>query len=218
MPRLFIFADEAGCFNFSNHPSASRYFIVCTIACDSCAIGTELLDLRRQLIWEKAPVREFFHASSDKQAIRDRVFQVLQGQNFSIQATILEKAKAQPKTRPTKNRFYKYGWYLHFKFVAPKITHIATELQITTASVGTHKGQAAFTSAVNDVVQQVIHGKTWVTNFCRSAADPCLQAVDYCTWAIQRKWESGDDRSYDLIKSKLIHEVDSWAHGKKLYY
>src|SRR3972149_1742041 len=122
MSRLFIFADEAGCFNFSRNPGASKYYIVCTIACDECSkLGAALLDLRRELIWEKAPVHEYFHASEDKQAIRDRVFALLQRHDFSIQATIMEKSKAMPKIRPTNHRFYQYGWYYHFQFAAPKI-------------------------------------------------------------------------------------------------
>jgi hypothetical protein len=108
MARLYFFADEAGCFNFS--PTGSRYFIVCTISADACsALGSALLNLRRDLIWEKAPVGEFFHASPDRQVVRDRVFAVLQAQDFKIQATVMEKCKAQPQTRTTRDRFYKYG-------------------------------------------------------------------------------------------------------------
>lgn len=144
MARLFIFADEAGCFNFSRRPGASKYYIVCTISCRACAaLGASLLDLRRQLIWEKAPIGEFFHASEDKQMIRDRVLAALQKHDFSIHATILEKSKAFPRIRPTNHRFYQYGWFYHFKHAAPKIVQGITELHITTASVGTSKGQAA---------------------------------------------------------------------------
>ena len=219
MSRLFIFADEAGCFNFSRGHGASRYYIVCTISCSDCAqLGTDLLNLRRQLVWEKAPVGEYFHASEDKQVIRDRVFAVLQKHDFFIQATIMEKSKAFPRIRPTNHRFYQYGWFHHFKYAAPKIVSGVTEMQIITASVGTHKGQAHFTAAVNDVVQQIIRNRKWTTNFCRSIADPCLQAADYCTWAIQKKWESNNVLSYDLIKNKIIHEVDMWAHGNVHHY
>lgn len=131
-----------------------------------------------------------------------------------------------PRIRPTNHRFYHYGWYYHFKHAAPKLSRAALpweddpikELHITAASVGTHKGQAVFTNAVNDVVQQVIRNKKWTTNFCRSIADPCLQAVDYCTWAIQRKWERADLLSYDLIKDKIIHEPDMWSHGEAHHY
>jgi hypothetical protein len=102
MSRLFIFADEAGCFNFSRKPGASRYYIVCTISCASCSnLGSSLLELRRSLIWEKAPIGEYFHASEDKQVVRDRVFTTLQQHDFSIAATIMEKSKALPRIRPT---------------------------------------------------------------------------------------------------------------------
>ena len=226
MSRLFIFADEAGCFNFSRNPGASKHFIVCTIACRDCtSLGTALLDLRRDLVWKKAPIREFFHASEDKQEIRDQVFAVLQKHDFTIQATILEKSKALPRIRPTNHLFYQYAWYYHFKHAAPKLMPLpipgqqhVNELQLTTASIGTHKGQVAFTNAVNDVVQQIVRDKTWVTNFCRSIADPCLQAADYCTWAIQKKWEHQNTRSYDLIKDKIIHEADSFAAGTAHHY
>jgi hypothetical protein len=218
MSRLFLFADEAGCFNFSKTPNASRYFIVCTITCDPATIGSALLDLRRQLIWEKAPVKEYFHASEDRQMIRDRVFDTLKSQNISIQATIMEKSKALPHIRSTNHRFYQYGWYYHFQYVAPKFAKSTTELHIVAASVATHKGQAAFTNAVNDVVQQVVQDKKWATNFCQSVADPCLQAADYCTWAIQRKWEREDERSYKLIKSHINHEVDMWSRGTTHHY
>lgn len=222
MSRLFFFADEAGCFNFSRAPGASRYFIVCTIATTECSsLGSALLDLRRELAWAKEPVAEFFHATADKQSIRDRVFALLRNQPFTAQATIMEKSKALPRIRPTEARFYHYGWYYHFQYAAPKVLRHspADEVLITTASIGTKKGQALFSRAVNDVAQQVIKGKrVHRTFFCRSIADPCLQAADYCTWAIQRKWEHGDDRSWHLIKDKIIHEYDMWGHGNTHQY
>jgi hypothetical protein len=222
MSRLFVFADEAGCFNFSRDQGASRYFIVCTIICQSCAdLGSSLLGLRRELIWEGAPVGEFFHASHDRQVIRDRVFRTLAAHDFSVQATILEKSKAYPRVRTTKHLFYKYGWFYHFKNAAPRvIKNGVTELHVTAASIGTNKGQAVFSTAVNDVVQQVLRSgeKKHRTNFCRSVADPCLQAADYCTWAIQRKWEGNDARSYDLIKERITQEMDLWSHGNTHQY
>jgi hypothetical protein len=49
-------------------------------------------------------------------------------------------------------------------------------------------------------------------------SDPCLQVADYCTWAIQRKWERNDNRSYDLISGKLESEYDVWAIGRTYHY
>ena len=51
MARLYIFADEAGDFEFSRKNNVSRYFILCTVAMDSCQVAEDLLNLRRQLAW-----------------------------------------------------------------------------------------------------------------------------------------------------------------------
>lgn len=218
MPRRFIFADEAGDFVFKNDGRASRYFIVCTVALDSCDLGTRLLDLRRELVWEGLPVSDFFHATEDKQTVRDRVYATLKDGDFRVHATVMEKAKAQPQVRASNERFYQYGWFYHLKWVASKLVQNDSELLFTTASIGTKKGQAIFTNSVNDAVQQTVKRSQWRTFFCQSMADPCLQIADYCTWAIQRKWERGDLRAYDLIRDRIDHEGDMWAKGTTRYY
>jgi hypothetical protein len=40
-----------------------------------------------------------------------------------------------------------------------------------------------------------------------NASDPCLWAADYCTWAIQRKWERRDERAYELIAAAVASET-----------
>ena len=79
MQRRYVFADESGDFVFANTRSASRYFIVCTVEMDSCDVGTELLALRRKLIWDGAPLRDFFHETNDAQIVRDAVFNCIAG-------------------------------------------------------------------------------------------------------------------------------------------
>jgi hypothetical protein len=219
MTRAYVYADEAGDMTFSRN-NASKYFILCTVTCPACQIGADLLDLRRDMIWRNMPVKDYFHATEDAQAVRDEVYDFLKNYKFRIDATVLEKSKAQPQTRATKERFYQYAWFYHLRHVAPRITASAREMLITAASIGTKKSQAVFTSAVNDVVQQTLRmpRNQWRTHFTQSMADPCLQVADYCTWAIQRKWERGDVRSYDLIKASIASEYDLWRTGTQHYY
>lgn len=54
--------------------------------------------------------------------------------------------------------------------------------------------------------------------FWPAETDPCLQVADYCTWALQRKWERGDERSYELIRAKIRSEYDVWKTGTTYYY
>lgn len=221
MSRIFLFADEAGDFEFSRNGRASKYFILTTVLMRDCEIGNALVKLRRDLAWEDQPIGDYFHASTDKQAVRDAVFAEICKHDFHIQATIMEKSKAQPHIRTSRPKFYKYGWFYHFRHGTPSIVRDADEMMIVTAALGTSKERASFENAVNDVLRQTIPRLKYNANFCPSAADPCLSVADYCAWAIQRKWESRqnkDVRSYDLISSRITYEYDLWSHGTKHHY
>ena len=118
----YLFSDEAGDFTFNRQPNVSRFFIICTVATSSLQLGARLSELRHNLLREGVPVGDCFHATSDTQQVRDRVYAVLAASDFTFQATICEKSKAQPQVRESKARFYKYPWYYHFKFgLAPHL-------------------------------------------------------------------------------------------------
>ena len=221
MPNKFLFADEAGCFAFTKRPNVSRYFILCTVAMEDETVATSLLNLRRRLAWEGAELGEYFHATTDKQAVRDAVFETILAHPFTVQATIMEKSKAQPQTRETKPRFYQYGWFYHFKFGTADQFDGSHEALITAASLGVKKERVAFAAAVDDVMRQTMRAAKWKTDFMPSGSDPCLQVADYCAWAIQRKWESPNQRecrAYDLIADRITYEYDLWAKGETHYY
>jgi hypothetical protein len=214
--ECYVFADEAGNFDFSNGQGATRYFVLTTLMADHCEVGDALLALRRDLGWRGLHLDRVFHATEDPQAIRDEVFAVLAAHDFWIDATILEKRKAQEHLRDEAS-LYKMAWYLHFKFLARKMSR-SDRLFVMASSLGTKKGRGALHTAVDDVVRQLSPCSSHRVAFWPADSDPCLQAADYCTWAIQRKWELGDDRSHVLIKSKLRSEFDVWLPGKTLYY
>jgi len=213
----YVFADEAGNFDFSVGPGATRYFVLCTVSADSCDIGDDLLHLRRELGWRGLHLDQHFHATEDPQAVRDEIFDLLGRSNFRVDATILEKRKAQPHLQ-SERALYKMAWYLHFKHVAPLVATRHDRLMVMAASLGTKKKRSAFHRAVDDVVEQVAPCHSYRVAFWSMESDPCLQVADYCTWAIQRKWERGDTRSYDLIEKKIKSEKDIWRIGSKLYY
>ncbi len=214
----YLFSDEAGDFTFNREPNVSRFFIICTVATDSLDLGPRLTALRHDLLREKLDVGDCFHATTDNQPVRDRVYQVLAESDFTFQATICEKSKAQPQVRSNKARFYKYPWYYHFRYGLAPHLKVDDRLLVTAASIGTKRERQTYTSALKDVVNQSARHVDWAVDFRPAMADPCLQAADYCAWAVQRKWERGDTRSLDLIRDKLSYEFELWRHGKKHYY
>jgi hypothetical protein len=213
-----MFADEAGNFDFRTTPGATQYFIIGSVTMADCAGGQQLMDLRRELAWQGVALESTFHATEDTQLVRDEVFRLLQPLDFRIDATILEKRKTQPHIQAKKEYFYKLAWHLHWKWVGPRILKPKDELLVIAASIGTKKRQKAVRLGIADVVVQSAPVSQWEVAFWPSNSDPCLQIADYCTWAIQRKWEKGDTRSYDLIKDKIKTEYDIWQYGDTYYY
>ena len=218
MTRQHVFADEAGNFDFRRADNVSRYFVVCTVVMPSCEAANHLLDLKRRLAWDQRPVGDYFHAANDAQVVRDAVFEEMARHDFTIQATILDKHKAQPQTRTTDATFYSYAWFYHFRYGLRSVLKDTDEVHVTAASIGTKRSQADFTDAVRKVVKQLAGKQKVRTSFWPCQSDPCLQLTDYCTWAIQRKWERGDLRAYDLIRDRITYEHDTFEKGTVEYY
>ena len=214
----FLFSDEAGDFTFNREPNVSRYFIICTVLTPNLTLNTSLIQLRHRLVKSGKEVGDCFHATTDRQEVRDCVFELLSTADFTFQVTICEKSKAQPQVRASKARFYQYPWFYHFKFGVARRLMKSDDLIVTAASIGTKKERQTYTSALNDVVGQSANCASWAVDFRPAVADPCLQAADYCAWAIQRKWERQDLRSFDLIKGKLTYEYELWKSGNVHYY
>jgi hypothetical protein len=218
MSRKYVFADECGNFDFSSKPGASRYFILVTVTVDTCSVGQQLLDLRRDLALQGFGLDREFHAAHDPRPMREKVFAAIVTSPMRVDAVILEKSKAYPSVRVSDERFYKTAWYQHMKYVAPKIAASTDDLLVVSASIGSNAKRKAFHAAVTDVIRQVSPtAKARVASWS-AASDPCLQVADYCAWAIQRKWEVGDRQGYDLIKGFVQTEFDLFASGTQKFY
>jgi len=202
MGRVYVFGDEGGDLTFRSKPACSRYFIIGTATMGHCKAGQDLLDLRRELAWEGKHL-ELFHASVDKQLVRDRVFELLAASDVRVDATILDKQKTYDRIRVNPLYFYKLAWWMHFKYVAPRVCQRQDDLFVVASSLQINRKKQAVKQAVAEVVQQASPTPRYHAAFFSSVSDPCLQIADYATWAIQRKWEMGDDRSYKIIEAKV---------------
>lgn len=219
MRRIHVFGDEAGDFVFEPpREGISRYFIIGTVTLEDCAIGDQLMALRRELAWNGMHL-DSFHATSDKQWVRDRVFELIGAcDGLRFDATILDKRKTIEKYRRDATLFYKLAWYLHFKYVAPRIANANDSLLVVASSLMINRKKKAVQEAVDSVVTQVAPTLDYESSFLPTLCDPCLQVADYCTWALQRKYEQKEDtRSYDLIQHLVHSEWEPFRLGTQRY-
>jgi hypothetical protein len=226
--KVYLFTDESGNFDFrspTEHPGGpTRYFSVGTMMMtDETAVEllrADVARLREDLTREGHDLLpEGFHATEDKQVVRDAMYAVIAKHPVRFDSTLLEKAKAQPQTRVDNATFYQYAWYYHFKMLAQYELRAGDELMIVAASLGTKKFQSAFRLAVKNVVTQCCPWHiTRHVAFWDMASDSCLQVADYGLWAVSRHWERGDNRALLQIPGKVATQYDLWDRGKTYYY
>jgi Protein of unknown function (DUF3800) len=202
---VYLFGDEAGNFDFSHGSGASRYFILATVTMSDCQAGDRIQALRRRLAWRGVHLGAVLHATEDPQAVRDEVFGTLQRCEIRVDATIIAKTLIPVEMRDG-HRLYRYAWHEHFGRIASEVAGAGDRLLAVASDLGTRKRRGAFHLAVDDAVRASAHCPHRVA-FWPNMSEPCLVVADYCTWAIQRRWERNDRRSHELITHQIASEV-----------
>lgn len=216
---LYIFLDEGGDFNFSQ--TGTRFFTITSIAkVRPFHVSRALHSLKYDLMEEGHDI-ETFHASEDKQKTRDRVFKIIQNNLEArvIDCLIIEKRKTGPALQ-VPSQFYPrmMGYLLKFVLGHADMGPIS-EVIIVTDSIPLQKKRKAIEKTIKTTLRaelppqmpfRVLHHA--------SKSSFGLQIADYCNWAIYRKWQRGDTRSYDLIKRGIRSEFDIFKNGEIFYY
>lgn len=216
---LYIFLDEAGNLDFSN--TGTKYFLLTAVTKERPFNAyKELTELKYDLV-ELGTEIEYFHAAEDRQAVRNQVFEIIQRNltGVRLDSLIVEKNKTGPALR-AEERFYPemMGYLLRYILKGCKLDDYR-EVIVFTDSIPVGRKRDAVTKAVKHVLAE----KLPVTARYRvihhaSKSNFDLQIADYCNWAIFRKWERGDPRSYDLVKTVLKSEFEIFQSGTTRYY
>jgi hypothetical protein len=200
--EIYMFFDEAGDLNFKGN--GSRVFIAGVLcARDPWPLTRELRDLRESL-FRGTMIPEAFHATADRQMVRDRVFDVIAGlHDLSFHAAVTEKHEV-PAAHQEPGRFYQLVADYALRAAlerhpsADPVYVITDTLPVQRRREGVKKGMKASLSAV-------LGERRYELEHHSSAAHAGLQVADYINWALYRKWHDGDDRSSALIQ----HLVES---------
>lgn len=216
---LYIFLDEGGNLDFS--PSGTKYFLLSSVAKERPFHAyKELTELKYDLV-ELGTEIEYFHAAKDVQATRNRVFDIIQRHlaSFRVDSLIVEKRKTGPALR-AEERFYPemLGYLLRYVIERHDLTHFA-EVLVFTDRIPINRKREAIEKAIKAVLTEMLP-KTLPYRVLHhdSKSNFDLQIADYCNWAIYRKWDRGDARSYQLIAPVIKSEFDIFRNGTRLYY
>lgn len=210
IPTVYLFVDEAGNFDFS--PSGTKYFILTCVSRRRPISGSaDLLKLKYDL-WEQGQAEvEYFHATSDRYAVRAAVWEIVAYHlhEMEIDSLVVEKSKVVPGLRKPEKL---YPWAM-IRLVRHVLARLGQQgparLMVVTDRLPLDKHRAMAEKAIHKALSSMVpHGSSFRLAHHASMSNPELQIADYINWAIFRKWERVDVVPYALISRSICSEHD----------
>jgi hypothetical protein len=218
-PFLYIFLDEAGNFDFS--AGGTKYFIISAISKERpFRAYQEMTELKYNLVEDERDI-EYFHASEDAQAVRNEVFAIIQRNlaGVRLDSLIVEKRKIAPAMRIIKVFYSKMIGYLLRHIINGYDLSKYREVIVFTDQLPVKKARRATEKAIKVTLKQMLpEGVRYRLLHHDSKSNMDLQITDYCNWAIYRKWDAQDERSYQMIRPVIASENDFCQKETNLYY
>lgn len=216
---LYVFLDEAGNFDFS--PGGTKYFILSAASKERpFRAYQEMTELKYDLV-ERGMNIEYFHASEDAQAVRNEVFAIIERNlaGVRLDSLIVEKRKIGPAMRPEEHFYPRMlGYLLRYVLKGYPLDQYR-EVIVFTDQIPVKKKRKAIEKAAKVTLAGMLP-KTARYRVLHhdSKSNMDLQIVDYCNWAVYRKWDAGDERSHRVIRPVIVSEFDFCQTGTRLYY
>ena len=209
-PRfLYIFLDEAGNLDFSKN--GTKYFVLGGITKERPFHAyKELTELKYDLVEHRMDL-EYFHAAEDNQATRNQVFDIIEKNlaDVAADAIIVEKQKVDVPLRAEEQFYPKVLGTLLREILKNYPLAEFAEVIVFTDSLPVQRKRTAVEKGVKMTLTAMLPSTVrYRVLHHASKSNLDLQIADYCTWAIYRKWNLQDDRSFQRIKTAVRREWD----------
>lgn len=216
---LYVFLDEAGNLDFSGQ--GTKFFLLGAVTKERPFNAyKELTELKYDLV-ELGTNVEYFHASENAQPVRNRVFDIIQRNlgGVRVDALVVEKRKTGPALQTVENFYPRMLGYLLRHILEKHDLELFQEVIVFTDRLPVQKKREAVEKAIKTTLAELLPvSARYRLLHHDSKSNFDLQIADYCTWALYRKWNSGDLRSYQHIRPAVRSEFDIFRTGTRLYY
>ena len=214
---------------------APQFFMLGMVCCAAEAeVTRQLAELRAALrenplyatIYSLKPEAQktarAFHAKDDHAEIRSKVFELLVTLDFKFYAVIkgMRAVRDYVQRRNRMDSSYRYRpnelYDLTVRLLFKQRLHKEEHYRVVFARRGKSDRTAALTYELEDArmrflaehrmasaaTLEIIPAHPW--------EQPCIQVADYCMWALQRCYETGECRFLNALwpKVSVIHDVD----------
>jgi len=228
---LYLFIDESGNFDFS--PKGTKYFVLTGFATFNPIVKRgDLVKLRYRLLAEGVD-QEYFHATEDKQTVRDEVYSFLStiGGTYEVHSVVARKNKTNPSLYKESymkgdrliERISGIGLYRKlcecllqyvFKGKSGKVDKIV----IVLGSLFVGEKKKTLLQTLKHFLKTNFTGAPFEIYSHQTCADLNCQLADYCCWAISVKFDRGENRPWEVIKAHVESVFDIFKNGDREYY
>ncbi len=213
---VHLFFDESGNLDFS--PNGTKYYIFGALTTrEPSALTRPLSELKYELLSQGIEI-EAFHATEDRQAVRDRVFEIIARiGGFEFDSVIIEKRKAHPNLHDEVRFYPQFANYL-LRYVFNRYRDPTERIVIVTDRLPMARKRQAVEKAFRTYIRQNLGERPFTILHHSAAGHSCLQAADYCTWALYKKWHSNELRPYGRVRPFIRSEFDILQRGSEYFY
>ena len=205
----YIFLDESGDlgFDFQKKKTSKVFVITCLFVENKRSMEKIVRKTHSEL--KKKYKRRFgvLHAVKEKPITRQRLLKRLSEKDCVIMTIYLNKKRVYTKLQNEKQVLYNYvANILLDRVYTKKLLPLAKNILLIASRRETNKflNQNFKNYLNNQITNRYKANVKIVIEIPRE--EKSLQAVDFASWAIFRKYEYGDDSYYNLIKNKIVEE------------
>ena len=205
--RVYVFLDESGNLDFSS--SGTRFFVLTSVSMKRPFRINYMLDSYMYECIENGMDIEYFHCYSDNKRVRRVVYDLIAEyvEAIDIDYLIIEKSGVATELQ-NGMRFYPamLGRLLNLTSRLDSVARNSSEIVIITDTVPINKGRRAVEKTIQTTLARALPRVRHRALHHQSRSHYGLQIADYCSWAIFRKWETGDSTWYDQIQPSIRQE------------
>lgn len=202
----YIFLDESGDLGFKK--KSSKWFLFTIAIVDDYRALEKIVKKVWKPLKKKHKKLSELHAYHEDAITRKRLLRMADAlRDLKIMCTVLEKKKIHIDLQNQKQYLYTYtANVLLENLYGKKILRKGEPIHLFVDRKETKKKlRTDFINYLTESVEGKHEGKFSVI-LHSSHENKSLQAVDFISWAIFRKYERGDFEYYEIIKNKIIDE------------
>jgi hypothetical protein len=206
----YIFLDESGDLGFDfTKKGTSQFFVITVLFVEDSKRTIEKIVKKTHSELSKKIKRKTgaLHAVYEKPITRQKLLKRLSKKDCVIMTIYLNKKKVFSRLQDEKQVLYNYVTNILLdRIYIRKIIPASKHLELIASRRETNK---FLNDNFKDYISRQVkdnHNGTISVSIKTPSEEKCLQAVDFVSWAIFRKYEKGDDGYYNIIKDKISEE------------